>query len=288
MFGISEQALWTARQHELLTADFRASGIDPTQFGFFDQPAFLAREHSHVDYLTNYAEWVVTRPISANYAAHVTATVPKLSQLLASALADRGAWGCCVGASNMMMRMLDLLHVWSFCIFGSVVIEAPALGLRRAIRAVGFKSDPRNIVGHTWVCAPPFLIVDTTLALQNWDSVIAPLIPEVVLADAQAPRVYAQVSDCVNEEIGAFFAHREGWHDPDLHFRLNPKLPGILTRFPAREVTTRDIRVRFVPVMIRQPAETLAQMEADDQRLSARTIWNDVVGPAFGMPLFLP
>jgi hypothetical protein len=284
MHGISKQALRTAQQHELLTADFRASGIDPTQFGFFDQPAFLAREHSHVDYLTNYAEWVVTRPISADYAAHVTTTVPTLALLLASAFADCGARGCCVAASNMMIRMLDLLHVWSFCIFGSVVIEAPALGMQLAIQTVGFKSNPQNIVGHTWVCAPPYLIVGTTLALQNWDAVIAPLIPMVVLADAQAPRVYAQVSDCVNEDIRAFFAHREGWRDPNLHFRRNPKLPGMLTWFPARDVTARDIRVRFVPVMIRQPAETLAQMEVDDHRLSGRAMWNDVVGPAFGMP----
>lgn len=143
MHSISDQALRTARQHELLTVDFRASGIDPAQFGFFDQPAFLAREHSNVDYPTNYAEWVLTRPISADYAAHVTATVPRLAQLLASAFADRGAWGCCVQASNMMMRMLDLLHVWSFCIFGSVMIEAPALGLRRAIQTVASKAALR-------------------------------------------------------------------------------------------------------------------------------------------------
>ena len=283
MDGIHEQTPRTARQHEVLTADFKASGIDPDRFGFYDQPAFLARESADPAYLARYAEWVLTRPMSPEYDAHVRVTVPKLARLLATAFAAYDSHGRCIAAYSMMTRMLDRLHVWSFGIFGSVVIEAPALGLRRAIQTIAFSGDPLGIVGHAWVCAPPFLIVDCSLALQHWDSAIAPLVPDVILADATAPKVHARVEDCINDNVRALFAQAEGWHDLNLHQRLDPRLQGFLRTFPARDVTAPNLRMRFVPVVIRQPAEMLAQIELDDEGRSGRTIWNSIVAPAFGM-----
>lgn len=283
MDAIAYQAMLKARQHALLTADFNASGIDPGTFGFHDHPAFLARESVNPAYLTNYAEWVMTRPMSPDYEAHVRATVPKLAHLLATTFADHGSLGRCVPASSMMTRMLERLHVWSFCVFGSVVLEAPALGLRDTFQTIGFKRDPRNIIGHSWVCAPPYFIVDTTLVLQHWNAPISPLIPSVVFADAQVPIIHAQAVDCVNEGVRAFFAKAEGWDDPYLHHRLDPRLAGFLRLFPARSVTTQDLRLRFVPVVIRQPSETLARIELVDDGPTGRTIWNDVVAPSFGM-----
>ncbi len=284
MDAMAYQAMLKARQHAFLTADFKAYGIDPEAFGFYNQPAFRARESLNPAYVSNYAEWVMTRPMSPDYEAHVRATVPKLAHLLATAFADHGALGRCVPASSMMTRMLERLHVWSFCVFGSVMLEAPDLGLRDAFQTIGFKCDPRNIIGHSWVCAPPYFIVDTTLALQHWNAPISPLIPSVVLADAQAPIIHAQAVDCVNESVRAFFAQAEGWHDPYLHHRLDPRLAGFLRLFPARGVTTQDLRMRFVPVVIRQPAETLAQMELDHAGATGRFLWNKVVAPAFHMP----
>lgn len=283
MDSIHEQTLRTARQHQLLTADFKASGIDPSAFGFYDQPAFLARESANPAYLNAYAEWVMTRPMSPDYEAHVRATVPKLARLLATAFASYGAHGRCIAAYSMMTRMLDRLHVWSFGLFGSVVLDAPALGLRRAIQTIALKESPHAIVGHAWVCAPPFLIVDPSLALQHWDSAIAPLVPDVVLTDARAPKAHARVEDCVDDAVRALFAQVEGWRDPCLHHRLDPRLPGFLRTFPARDVIVPDLCMRFVPVVIRQPAEALAQIKLDSEGRSGRTVWNSVVGPAFGM-----
>lgn len=284
MDAIAYQAMLKVRQHALLTADFKTSGVDPDAFGFYNQPAFRARESVNDAYLTNYAEWVMTRPLSPDYEAHVRATLPKLAHLLAITFANHGALGRCVPASSMMTRMLERLHVWSFCVFGSVVLEAPALGLRDAFQTIGFKRDPRHIIGHSWVCAPPFFIVDTTLAFQHWKSAIAPLVPSVVLADAKAPIIHAQAVDCVNDGVRALFAQTEGWDDPYLHHRLDPRLAGFLRLFPARGVTTKDLRMRFVPVVITQPADMLAKIELVDAGPTGRFLWNKVVAPAFNMP----
>ena len=211
MFDDQGQSFFTAGQHGLLTADFRASGVDPDAFGFYDQLGFLARESTDPAYLARYAQWVLTRPISPEYEAHVRATVPKLAHLLSAAFAAHDAHGRCLAACSMMTRMLDLLHVWSFGLFGSVIIEAPDQCLRRTMRTIAFKRDPDPdaAAGHAWVCAPPFLIVDTTLTLQRWDAAILPLLPGVVLADAAAPRVPARVEDIVDDRVRDLFADAE-------------------------------------------------------------------------------
>lgn len=287
LFGVDrERASRIARQHELLTADFRASGIDPDRFGFYDQPAFLARERICPDYIARYAEWVLTRPISSAYDAHARATVPKLAHLISASFATCDARGRCLAATAMVTQMLDQLQVWSFGLVGSVVIEASAQGLRRSIHTIALKGGPRGIAGHAWVVAPPFLIVDASLALQHWDSAIAPLIPDVVLAGVQAPIVHARVEDCVSDRVRELFAQAEGWHDPRLHHRLDLRLGGFLRSFPAREVRSGDTRIRFVPVMIEQPCEALAQIELAGDEWSGQAIWNSIVGPAFGMVAF--
>lgn len=278
------QTLFTAGEHALLTADFKAAGIDPNRFGFYDQLAFLARESASPAYLTRYAEWVITRPIAPDYAAHVRAVVPKLAHLLATAFAAYDARGRCIAASCMMTRMLDRLQVWSFGIFGSVVLEVPALDLRRTIHTIAFKGASRKVAGHAWVCAPPFLVVDFSLALQHWDPPIARLIPDVVLAESQASAVHASVEDCVSDGVRALFAQTEGWPDPFLHHRLDPRLAGFHQRFPARDVMVPDLQMRFVPVVVQQPAERLEQMELNGVEQAGRTIWNNYVGPAFDIP----
>jgi hypothetical protein len=287
MFGDQGQSFLTAGQHALLTADFRASGIDPDAFGFYDQLGFLARESTDPAYLARYAQWVLTRPMSPEYEAHVRATVPKLAHLLSAAFAAHDAHGRCLAACSMMTRMLDLLHVWSFGLFGSVVLEVPDQGLRRTMRTIAFKRDPDPdaAAGHAWVCAPPFLVVDTTLALQRWDAAILSFLPGVVLADAAAPRVHARVEDIVDDRVRDLFADAEGRRDPYLHHRLDPSLRGFHQTFPAREITIPSLNLRFVPVLIHLPAERLKHIGIKRGGPSGQELWNSIVAPAFGLAL---
>jgi len=280
MWSSQGQTIFTAATHGLLTADFEASGIDVSAFGFYGQPAFLARESANPAYLDRYAEWVLTRPRSPAYEAHVRATVSKLAHLLGAAFAAHDARGRCLAASSMMTRMLDRLHVWSFCLFGSVVLEAPALDMRSVIQTIAFNDDPEAVAGHAWVCAPPYLIVDMSLALQHCDPAMARLVPDVVL-DGHAAIIEARVEDCVHERVRAMFAHIEGWRDPELHHRLDPSLQGFLRTFPAREVVVGDLNMRFVPIAIRQPSETLAEIEMTRGGPLGTTIWNSIVAPVF-------
>ncbi|MEG8222337.1 hypothetical protein OSJ57_17165 [Sphingomonas sp. HH69] len=67
--------------------------------------------------------------------------------------------------------------------------------------------------------------------------------------------------------------------DYEAHVRATvPKLTCLLATTFAEY-----LRMRFVPIAIRQPAETLAEMEMDHAGPTGRTMWSNVVAPALGM-----
>jgi hypothetical protein len=271
--------------HDRLTAEFIAAGIDPTSFGFYDQPAFLAREQRDPAYLERYAEWVASKPVDAAYAAHVYTTVPKVASLVAAALTADDMQGGCITAYSLLTRMLDRLGVWSFGVIGSANLEVAHLGIRRSLHTIDVRDHPDAVLGHAWVCAPPFFVVDASLALQHWTgTAMAGHVPAVVLADESAPVIRPTVEDCASIRVRERHAAMEGCHDPRLHLRLDPRLATFGGRFPAREVALGTLRVRYVPVAIKQPDVELERVNGSGRKgRSGATIWADEIAPAFGM-----
>ncbi|MDJ0276020.1 hypothetical protein QLH51_04275 [Sphingomonas sp. 2R-10] len=281
-----DRKIRAAGAHDRLTAGFVAAGVDPTAFGFYDQAAFLAQEQRDGSYLEKYAEWVATRPVDAVYEAHVRATVPKLASLVAAALTADDMQGGCMTAFSMLTRMLDRLGVWSFGVIGSANLDVPHLDLRRCLHTIDVRDHPDAVLGHAWVCAPPFFIVDASLALQHWAGTpMAGFVPPVVLGDAAtAPIVRPGVDDCVSADVRAIHAEAERRLDPNLHHRLEPRLAAFGGRFPAREILLGQLSVRYVPIAIRQTNEPLEMVNAGSGKgRPAITIWNDEVAPAFGL-----
>lgn len=280
-----QRKLRAAGAHGRLTTEFIAAGVDPTSFGFYDQPAFLAQEQRDPAYLERYAEWVASKPINSAYAAHVRATVPKLAELVAAALTADDMQGGCITAYSLLTRMLDRLGVWSFGVIGSANLEVSHLGIRRSLHTIDVRTHSDAVLGHAWVCAPPFFVVDASLALQHWNgTAMADYVPAVVLADETAPVIRPTVEDCVSVKIRDHVAAVEGGRDPRLHFRLEPRLATFGGRFPAREVGLGPLRVSYVPIAIKQPDVELERVNGSGRKgRSGATIWADEIAPAFGM-----
>lgn len=237
-------------------------------------------------YLEKYAEWVMSRPIDAEYEAHVRATVPKLASLVAAALAADGMQSGCITAYGMLTRMLDRLGVWSFGIIGSTNLDVPHLGLRRSLHTVDYKDHPGSVLGHAWVCAPPYHIVDPSLALQHWTGTpLVELVPPVILGDlSAAPVIRPTVEDCVSVSVRERYARAERRFDVQLHHRLEPRLAAFGRLFPAREVALGELIVRYVPVAVRQTDLPLEFINSETGwGRPAITIWNDEIVPAFGL-----
>ena len=203
-----------------LTAMFQSHGVNTTEFSFYDQPSFLEQEKTQPEYLEHYARWVMLRPVNHCYRSHVRSIVPRLAELISTSLIEDQWEGSCVAASGLISRMLDRLSVWSFGLVGSATFSIQKPPIWRGLHSVDYQDFPDVALGHFWVCAPPYFIVDASAALQRWgDDPIRQFIPQTILDDTGV-HTKPRADDVVSARIRTKYALHEGREDHNLHYRL--------------------------------------------------------------------
>ncbi|MGA9657696.1 MAG: hypothetical protein WBQ60_01150 [Asticcacaulis sp.] len=261
-------------------ARLRASGVDTSQFGFYDQPSALSDKDLH----EAYARWVLLRPRDAAYDAHVRAVVPKLCKLMVGALKADNWQGGCLVASTMMCRMLERLGIWSFGVLGSATFEVKSRDLACGFYRHDFQDFEDAVLGHAWIVIPPYGLVDATVAVQQWgDDPIADYLPDY-LAEEITPPIVPDVSDVVSWRMRDSMSQMDEFLDPRLHLRLEPGLPIFAESFPAVSLRYGELDMRYVPISISLPEGPLEEVNADaDIGRTGGQIWDQVVGPAFAV-----
>ncbi|MEQ1783623.1 MAG: hypothetical protein ABMA14_19885 [Hyphomonadaceae bacterium] len=273
-----------ARQDKFATVDakMRDWGVDVTDFGFYDSPAFLRQEQRDPTALEDYARWVAFRPRGEVYDTHVRQVVPKLVEIVGRALASDDMQGSCTMAGCMISRMLDRLGVWSVGIHGSLVVELPRQRIWRGLQDVDTLDRADGTTGHAWVFAPPFAIGDATLGLQPWGSPLDESMPKTLVVEAPGHVVIPQVTDVVGAEIVQQYLRHEGELDPNLHLRLAKRLKPVSEFAPAIEVTHGDIVLRYVPSAVRLSDVPLEEINTSGSKgRTGAAIWRDDVAPQF-------
>ena len=270
-----------ASDHARINDQLRQLGIDTTRFGFYDQPAFLAAERRDGAFLEQYALWVQTRPRTAGYDARVRDVVPRLAEFLADLFEREDMQRSCVHVSSMMPRILDRLGVWSFGLKGSMIAEVALQDLWRGQSMCDIPDFRGAELGHAWVVAPPFVIVDGTIRLQSpaGDPINAFMPPIVAVEDA--PLIKPTVVDVVSAELRSLHQQREGRLDSQLHHRLVPQLRAFGSAFPSRVVRFGDLALRYVPAGVRISEVGLEEINGAGEKLRGDEVWNDHVAPAF-------
>lgn len=271
-----------ASAHDRVDRLLRGVGVDTGRFGFYDQPAFIEQERRDGQFLERYAEWVQSRPRTEEYVRRVREVVPRLATFLANLFESEDMQRSCVHASSMMPRILDRLGVWSFGLKGSMVMEVAEEELWRGQSMCDVEAFPGAELGHAWIVAPPYVVIDPTIRLQNppGDPMNAYLPPVVAVEDA--PTVRPTVDDVVSSEVRAHYAMREGRADERLHHRLAPQLARFGGEFPAREVRFGPLSLRYVPAGVRVSDVGLEEINGAGDRLTGAEVWNEHVLPAFG------
>lgn len=270
----------TASIAKVLENQFQNDGINTSDFGFYDSAEFLAQERIDPEYLNNYAKWVLNRSRDQAYNERAKIIVPSIAVLIARTLEDDELEGGCVTATGLLTRIFDRLGVWSFGIAGSAVFEVPSAEIWRGLHSVDHQDFPSAALGHSWVCAPPFMIVDASIRMQNWtNQPIKAFLPNTVCAeDTQIirPKVNDVVASRVREEYGM----REGRLDPNLHYRLEDGLRAFGSDFPARTTTAGELVTRYTPLAIRLTDVPLFEVNgADGPGRDGREIWEQVIMP---------
>lgn len=271
-------------EFQLLDHTLHQMGIDTSQFGFYDQPAFVESERKDPSLLELYARWIKARPRDAAYEQHVREIVPRVAEALADAFRKDNFIGSCVPAAMMLSRILDRLEVWSFGVRGSLILEHQENKLWRGLQVIDDPDFPNAALGHAWVVAPPYKIVDASIALQRWaGDLMAEYVPPYVLVENDARIVRPEVTDIVSMPVQAKYAASEGRVDPDLHHRLQPGLKLFGRYFPALETITATLRLRYVPVAVSVSDVPLEEINSEGSSgRSGAAIWTEVVAPLFG------
>ncbi len=270
---------------EVVERCLRNLGIDTSDFGFYDSEAFLRAESADASFLEQYAHWVALRPRDPAYDTHVRDVVPRLTNLLAETLRADGMIGGCVAAVGMMTRVLDRLKVWSFGVHGCLTLEVKSQKLWRGFATCDDVDFEGGVQGHSWVVAPPYGIVDASLILQRLaGDPIQRFVPATLLCDTELKIVTPDVTDVVSARRREQFARQDGRFDSQLHHRLEPRLRKFGQSFPAVELTKGELRLRYVPIAIRQTDVPLEQINSEGRvGRPAINIWRETIAPAFGV-----
>jgi hypothetical protein len=92
-------------------------------------------------------------------------------------LRDSGEYGQCAYLSNEIMVNLETEGIPCFALTGTLEIIP-----RGATHSAKFSAiNPDSPIGHTWVVAPPFLVVDASLACNPFPDEVRAVLPNMVL-----------------------------------------------------------------------------------------------------------
>ncbi|ESQ77408.1 hypothetical protein [Asticcacaulis sp. YBE204] len=275
----------TDSERQRIEHTLRTAGIDPTQPGFYSHPAFIELCAADPSCIELYGRWVDLRPRDAAYEARVREIVPRLCDIILSTLKADGWEGACVDAASMMIRMLERLGIWSYGILGSTTFIVEPEHIRCGFYRHDFQDFPMAVLGHAWLIAPPFRLVDPTVSQQCWgDDPVRHFLPGFI-ATEDVIDTTPDVSDVISWRMREYFASMDNYvWDEHLHLRLQPNLPVFGQHFPAVQYEDGHLQTRYVPINILLPGAPLELLNSDGYMgRPAIAIWRDLVAPAFGV-----
>lgn len=156
---------------ETLKQEFTELGVDFTKPGFYDQPEFLEAEKEDCYILDRAADFVLKQSYSEEYCNRAHAVIPALVNYLFEKISQENLIGGCLPVSMLLSRLLEEEGFFNVMFMGALTIEFKNKSMS-ATRFCPFRSlelswKDQIDSAHTWICAPPFNVVDITLTLQK-------------------------------------------------------------------------------------------------------------------------
>lgn len=214
--------------------------IDTSSIAFYNDPNFIVAEQHDPSFLEFYAVFVRLRHRETKYDAHVRSTVPRVVAKLAEEIQRDGQKGVCIDASMMLMKMLELHDVWSYGVNGALTIHSPNLPSPTHF----WPMDTRPVAGHVWLVAPPFEIVDVSLACQSYFRGEQAFLPSFLVAEG-GRKITPQATDYCSSEVLSNARRKFGPLPKDIHYRLDPNLKRRVDYFPSYEVLSGTTTLHY-------------------------------------------
>ncbi len=222
--------------------------------GFYDEPEFLALEQNNPAVLEDYARYVLNRKRSHEEDTRTRRVVQSIAEAIGAESSLNDRLGNCANYSMAIMRMLEAQGIWCFMVKGSIRFDfAPELKLEPQhfwVRDISLDFEG-GFMGHAWVVAPPFVILDFTIGSQRMLHGENDYIPHnVILEEPNAP---------ASAPLLVLY-HADPNHRPS-SFRQTPDLAKLWRSLPPRIVVADKVKITYQPDGVSAPDIGLGAMQ---------------------------
>lgn len=259
---------------------FTKLGIKTTQPGFYDDPLFQAQEARDPAFLENYARFVRDRDYSPAYLDRARVLIPAIAQLLHNIYAAGDRRRSCMDAGLALSKMLEAAGIWNFVVRGAFSAEIDGSPETiQILHAFGQMDPGSTVMGHVWLLAPPYTVVDVTAKLQGYPkaSPLVGRVADVVLA-TESLGAAATVRLLVDSET-RMMAMRRGLADRVGTF-TNPAAERFLKQFPGTELSVAGVKMVYLPTAMTAPEEPFAEIGVGEGGIPAEALWLEVIKPS--------
>lgn len=176
--------------------------LDTSRPGFYDDAAFLAAERGDPKLLEAYAGFVDGLTLDQDYFKYARERVRETASFLLKELKADGRQGACIDLASAVSRFLERQGVWNYLVKGALTLSFPAssgLSSKHFWPIGNGPSASGATAAHVWVRAPPFVVVDLTVAMQPYSECAECFLPDAVIAE-NAPRGKVGLSDLLDPE----------------------------------------------------------------------------------------
>jgi len=268
-----------SKTHKYIVKEFNQKKIPIKNVWFYDHPNFIRREQICNDYLNTYARFVQTKKYEKSYLEIAEKKIRLISQILFGELSKDGRLGACVDLAIVFSRILDKHGIWNYCAKGSLTIEYPDQPHLHSSHFPHCHNDIENKVGHTWLVAPPFQVVDCTAKLQPYSYDEVNFLPEIVY-EKNKNYCQADISDLYDSNvISQFMANGQGLN-MNIFYGMFPYLRKFCSVFKANCISLSDVKMKYVPCGITfsdKPLEKIKGLELSGKL--GYEIYEDIILP---------
>jgi hypothetical protein len=189
---------------------FEELGIDCSKPGFYDDSRFVEVEKREPRLLEAYADYINELTFSKEYVARARRTILDAANFMYARLLQEGLKGACLDSALAMLKFLEKDGVWAYVVIGGLTVSfSPETGLTSLHIAPITMGDSPAKVGHAWLCAPPFKVVDIASSLQPYRNGEEKYLPGVI-AEESVLDATPDVLDLFDVDAAQNFVFRYG------------------------------------------------------------------------------
>lgn len=148
---------------------FREADIDYSKPGFYDDRNFVEFEKSNPAFLEIYADYINSMSFPSDYLMDARKVALDITEFVYDRLNFDGLKGACLDVCGIISRILEREGIWNYVVKGGLTISFDkSTGITPTYCAPIMTHDNPAVLGHAWVVAPPFRIIDVAFSHQPY------------------------------------------------------------------------------------------------------------------------